>query len=145
VRVASRARTDERGVIHAVGELPALLPETEVVVVALPLTEATRGLVDAAFLAALPDGALLVNVGRGPLVDTDALLVELQRRRLRAALDVVDPEPLPADHPLWSAPGLLLTPHTGGMTSAMRPRAVALLRRQFDRLASDGEPVNAVG
>ncbi|SDQ74567.1 2-hydroxyacid dehydrogenase [Quadrisphaera sp. DSM 44207] len=145
VRVASRARTDERGVVHGVEELPQLLPGAEVVVVVLPLTPSTRGLVDAAFLAAMPDGALLVNVGRGPLVDTAALLAELRRHRLRAALDVVDPEPLPGDHPLWGAPGLVLTPHLGGTTSAMRPRAVALLRRQLQRLGAGEEPVNLVG
>ena len=82
--------------------------------VVVPLTDATRGLVDAAFLAAMPDGAVLVNAARGPVVDTDALLAELTSGRLRAALDVTDPEPLPAGHPLWSAPGLLLTPHVGG-------------------------------
>ena len=145
VRVASRARTDADGAVHGVKELPALLPSAEVVVVALPLTDATRGIVDAAFLAAMPEDALLVNVGRGALVDTDALLAELQRGRLRAALDVVDPEPLPADHPLWAAPGLLLTPHVGGDTSAMRPRAVALLRTQLERLRDGEEPVNLVG
>ena len=145
VRVASRARTDADGAVHGADELPALLPGAEVVVVALPLSEATRGIVDAAFLAAMPDGALLVNVGRGALVDTGALLDELQRGRLTAALDVVDPEPLPADHPLWAAPGLLLTPHVGGDTSAMRPRAVALVRAQLERLRDGRDPANLVG
>jgi phosphoglycerate dehydrogenase-like enzyme len=144
VRVASSARTDEEGVVHGADELPALLPEVDVVVVALPLSGSTRGLVDAAFLAAMPGQSLLVNVGRGAVVDTDALVAELRRGRLRAALDVVDPEPLPADHPLWGAPGVIITPHVGGGTAAMRPRALALLRTQLQRLATGAEPVNLV-
>jgi phosphoglycerate dehydrogenase-like enzyme len=143
--VASRARaTGPDGVpVHGVDELPALLPEHDVVVLATPLTDATRGLVDAAFLAAMPDGALLVNVARGPVVDTEALLAELQAGRLQAALDVTEPEPLPADHPLWSAPGVLISPHVGGATSAFFPRAVRMLQAQLDRLAS-GEPLRGV-
>lgn len=142
-RVASRARDDDRGHVHAATELQRLLPDHDVVVLACPLNEHTRGMADAAFLAAMPDGALLVNVGRGGLVDTDALLVELRRIRLQAALDVVDPEPLPADHPLWSAPGLLLTPHVGGNTTAFAPRAAAMLREQLARFAA-GEPLRGV-
>ncbi len=92
----------------------------------------------------MPDGALLVNVGRGGLVDTGALLAELRAERLHAALDVTDPEPLPADHPLWGAPNLLLTPHVGGNTTAMRPRALRLLRAQVERLAAGEEPLNVV-
>jgi phosphoglycerate dehydrogenase-like enzyme len=143
-RVASTARTDDLGPVHGTDELPALLPEHDVVVLAVPLSPATHHLVDATFLAAMPDGAVLVNVARGPVVDTDALLGELRRHRLRAALDVVDPEPLPEDHPLWGAPGLLLTPHVGGDTTAMRPRALALLHDQLERLASGREPRNLV-
>ena len=142
-RVASSARTDERGEVHGVDALPALLPRHDVVILATPLTDTTRGLVDADFLAAMPDGALLVNIARGPVVDTDALLAELRRGRLHAALDVVDPEPLPDGHPLWGAPGLLLTPHVGGNTTAMRPRALALLRDQVARLVG-GEPLRNV-
>jgi len=144
LRVASRARVDEEGIVHGVEELPQLLPTVDVVVVVLPLTEATRGLVGAEFLAAMPGQSLLVNVGRGPVVDTGALVAELRAGRLRAALDVVDPEPLPADHPLWGAPGLILTPHVGGGTAAMRPRALALLRTQLERVAAGQEPVNLV-
>lgn len=143
-RVAGHARDDARGRVHAVAELPALLPDAEVVVVVLPLTQSTRGIVDAAFLAALPQGALLVNVGRGALVDTDALVAALRDRRLRAALDVVDPEPLPADHPLWGLEGVIITPHVAGGSSAMHPRATALLRTQLQHLADGTEPVNAV-
>jgi phosphoglycerate dehydrogenase-like enzyme len=143
--VASRARaTGADGVpVHGVDELPALLPEHDVVVLATPLTNATRGLVDAEFLAAMPDGALLVNVARGAVVDTDALLAELQDGRLQAALDVTDPEPLPADHPLWTAPGALVSPHVGGATSAFFPRAVRMLNAQLDRL-STGAPLRGI-
>jgi phosphoglycerate dehydrogenase-like enzyme len=139
-RVASRARDDARGHVHGVDELPALLPSHDVVVLAVPLSDATRGLVDAQFLAAMPDGALLVNVARGPVVDTDALVVEVTSGRLRAALDVTDPEPLPVDHPLWRAPGVLVSPHVGGDTTAFPPRARRLLRAQFERWAA-GEPL----
>jgi phosphoglycerate dehydrogenase-like enzyme len=96
--------------------------------------------VDAAFLAAMPDGALLVNVARGSIVDTDALLSELKTGRLRAFLDVTDPEPLPAEHPLWDAPNLLLTPHVGGGTRGWQRRAYALVREQLLRFHA-GEPL----
>ena len=107
------ARTAREGV-RSTAELPELLPHADVVILIVPVTPETTGMVDAAFLAAMPDGALLVNAARGVVVDTDALLAELTAGRLRAALDVTDPEPLPPGHPLWSAPGLLLTPHVGG-------------------------------
>ena len=113
-------------------------------VVATPLTQATRGLVDAAFLAAMPDGALLVNVSRGPVVVTEALLAELSAGRLLAGLDVTDPEPLPPDHPLWHVPNLLLSPHVGGDTTAFPPRARALLKDQFERFATGRELRNVV-
>ncbi|MGC5362899.1 2-hydroxyacid dehydrogenase [Streptomyces sp. DT24] len=140
VRVARSARTTARGPVHAIDELPALLPEADVVVLVTPLTPATQGLVDAPFLAAMADGALLVNVARGPVVDTGALLAELESGRLRAALDVTDPEPLPAGHPLWHAPNVLITPHVGGSTSAFLPRARRLLAGQLTRFAA-GEPL----
>lgn len=144
--VASRARDGDELVprVHGIDELPELLPHHDVVVVIVPLTDATRGLVDAAMLGRMPDGALLVNVARGPVVDTEALVAECASGRLRAALDVTDPEPLPADHPLWTTPGVLITPHVGGATDAMRPRAMALVRRQVEALLA-GQPVdNAV-
>jgi phosphoglycerate dehydrogenase-like enzyme len=143
LRVASRPRTTEAGPVHGLDELPRLLPRADVVVLLVPLTEATRGLVDAAFLAALPDGALLVNVARGPVVDTDALLAELRSGRITAALDVTDPEPLPSGHPLWHAPGALITAHVGGDSTAFHPRAVRLVREQLDRWAS-GQPLEHV-
>ena len=134
--VASRARDG----VHGIDELADLLPGHDVVVLTVPLTDSTRGLVDAGFLAALPDGALVVNVARGAVVDTDALLAEVHSGRLVAAADVVAPEPLPAGHPLWAEPGFLLTPHVGGASTAFRPRAVALLRELLQRLGSGDPP-----
>jgi phosphoglycerate dehydrogenase-like enzyme len=136
VAVASRARAG----VHGVDELPLLLPQADVVILAVPLTPGTAGLVDAAFLAAMPDGAVLVNVARGPVVDTQALLAELHGGRLVAALDVTDPEPLPKGHPLWQAPNLLISPHVGGNTSAYRPRAARLVSAQLARLVG-GQPL----
>ena len=131
--VASRARGGDELVasVHGVDELPALLPEHDVVILIVPLTDATNALVDRKFLASMPDGALLVNVSRGKVVDTDALVEAAASGRIRAALDVTDPEPLPAGHPLWHTPGVLISPHTGGVTSAFEPRAVELLREQI--------------
>ena len=138
VRVARSARDG----VHAISELPALLPEADVVVLVLPLTDESRGLVDAGFIAAMKDGALLVNVARGAVIDTAALVPALQAGRIRAALDVVDPEPLPEDSPLWDCPGLLISPHVGGSSSAMWPRAHRLVRDQLHRIAAGEEPVN---
>ncbi|WP_405009451.1 2-hydroxyacid dehydrogenase [Kitasatospora sp. NBC_01539] len=143
LRVARSARTAARGPVHAFSELPGLLPRADVVVLTVPLTAETRGLVDARFLAAMRDEALLVNVARGAVVDTGALLAELGRGRLSAALDVTDPEPLPAGHPLWSAPRTLISPHVGGNSSAFLPRALRLLRTQLDRYAA-GEALDNV-
>ena len=137
--VARRARAGA----HGVDELPALLPDADIVVVVVPLTPATEKLVDADFLARMPDGALLVNAARGPVADTAALLAELQAGRLRAALDVTDPEPLPPGHPLWDAPGLLLTPHVGGAVTGFPRRAYALVREQLARWARD-EPLQNI-
>ncbi|MYW63700.1 dihydrofolate reductase [Streptomyces sp. SID8379] len=142
-RVARSARTTERGPVHALADLPGLLSEADVVIVVTPLTEDTRGLVGADFLARLKDGALLVNVGRGPVVDTKALLAELESGRILAALDVTDPEPLPREHPLWQAPGVLISPHVGGPTSAFLPRAKRLLAAQLNRFAA-GEGLDNV-
>jgi phosphoglycerate dehydrogenase-like enzyme len=136
--VARTARPAEG--VYGVDELPALLPAADVVVLLVPLTEQTRGLVDAAFLAAMPDGALLVNAARGPVADTSALVAELSTGRLRAALDVTDPEPLPADHPLWGLDNVLLTPHVGGSVRGLLPRAYRLVREQLRRFAA-GEPL----
>jgi phosphoglycerate dehydrogenase-like enzyme len=137
------ARTPRDGV-RALADLPRLLPEHDVVALAVPHVAETDRLVDAAFLAALPDGALVVNVARGAIVDTDALLAELQAGRLHAFLDVTDPEPLPSDHPLWDAPNLLLTPHVGGGTRGWQRRAYRLVREQLLRFHADEELANQV-
>jgi phosphoglycerate dehydrogenase-like enzyme len=143
-RVASRARDDERGHIHGIDELPSLLPQAEIVIVGVPLTDSTTGLVDAEFLAALPDGALVVNIARGKVADTDAILAEATSGRLRFALDVTDPEPLPDGHPLFALENVLISPHVGGATSAMMPRMAKLVRRQIERMLDDEEPLNVV-
>ncbi|MEV0529033.1 2-hydroxyacid dehydrogenase [Streptomyces sp. NPDC050439] len=142
-RVARSARATERGPVHPLAELPSLLPDADVVILSTPLTDTTRGLVGADFLARMKDGALLVNVARGPVVDTKALLAELESGRITAALDVTDPEPLPAGHPLWQAPGVLISPHVGGSTSAFQPRAKRLLAAQLTRHVA-GEPLGNV-
>jgi phosphoglycerate dehydrogenase-like enzyme len=136
VRVARRGRAG----VHAIGELPDLLPGVDVVVLIVPGTEETRHLVDAVFLARMRSGSLLVNMSRGSVVDQDALVAALAAGRIRAALDVTDPEPLPAGHPLWSAPNLLISPHVGGASSAMWPRAYRVVRAQLERYAR-GEPL----
>ncbi|MFJ9151347.1 2-hydroxyacid dehydrogenase [Streptomyces sp. NPDC102270] len=142
-RVARSERTTERGPVHPLAELPALLPEADVVILSTPLDETTRHLADADFLARMKDGALLVNVARGPVVDTKALLAELETGRITAALDVTDPEPLPQGHPLWQAPGVLVSPHVGGPTSAFLPRAKRLLVDQLNRYVNQ-EPLRNV-
>ncbi|WP_377269278.1 2-hydroxyacid dehydrogenase [Peterkaempfera sp. SMS 1(5)a] len=139
-RVARSARRAPRGPVHPLSQLPELLPQADVVVLVVPLTEQTRGLAGKEFLSRMKDGALLVNVARGPVVDTAALLEELGSGRLTAALDVTDPEPLPPGHPLWHAPGVLISPHVGGSSSAFRPRALRLLAAQLRRYAA-GEPL----
>lgn len=139
VDLALVARTAREGV-HGVDDLPGLLPGADVVVLVVPATAETRGLVDATFLAAMPDGALLVNAARGVVVDTDALVAELGSGRLRAALDVTDPEPLPPGHPLWSVPNLLLTPHLAGTVPGTRDRVEAVVLDQMSRVL-DGRPL----
>jgi phosphoglycerate dehydrogenase-like enzyme len=133
------ARTAREGV-RPTADLPQLLPDADVVILIVPVTPETVGMVDAAFLAAMPDGALLVNAARGRIVDTDALVAELSAGRLRAALDVTDPEPLPAGHPLWSAPGVLITPHVGGEVPQTGARVAATAVAQIARVLA-GEPL----
>ncbi|GAB3225709.1 2-hydroxyacid dehydrogenase [Glycomyces halotolerans] len=138
-KVARRARPG----VHGIGEVDQLLPEADVVVLILPLTDATTGLVDAKFLSRMKDGALLVNAARGPIVDTDALTEEVASGRLRCAVDVVDPEPLPTDHPLWDLDGALITPHVGASVDGMIPRAYAPVGPQIRRFAA-GAPLENV-
>jgi phosphoglycerate dehydrogenase-like enzyme len=140
IRVARHAREG----VHPVEDLESLLGLAEIVVVLLPLTSATTGLLDARLLGCMRPGALLVNAARGPILDTQALLELLQRERIRAALDVTDPEPLPPDHPLWDAPGVLITPHFAGDTVAAERRAFALVGEQVRRYSSDEPLANVV-
>ncbi|OON80695.1 dihydrofolate reductase [Streptomyces tsukubensis] len=140
VRVARRARPEED--VHAVSELTGLLHGIDIAVLVLPENEGTVGMFDAEHLAALPDDALVVNVGRGRTLDTTALLAEVKAGRLRAALDVTDPEPLPADHPLRTAPGVLITPHVAGGSATFRPRAERLIVEQVRRWAAGQELLN---
>lgn len=143
--VARTPRTEADGrVVHGTEELTSLLARAEIVFVVTPHTVETDRLVGPGFLAAMPNGALLVNVGRGKVVDTEALLAEVSSGRLRAALDVTDPEPLPPEHPLWRTPGVLITPHLGGAVRAADPRFAALLRRQVEALREGREPENVV-
>ncbi len=130
--------------VHAMDDLPDLLPTADIVTLILPLSASTRSLVDSEFLARMADGALLVNVARGPIVDTSALLAELMSGRLRAALDVTDPEPLPSDHPLWRAPNVIITPHEGGNTTASAFKTIELMAAQIQRLAAGTELENVV-
>jgi phosphoglycerate dehydrogenase-like enzyme len=136
IRVARRARDG----VAPITELPELLPRADVVVLLTPATEQTKGLVDAQFLGRMKDGALLVNVARGVVVNTGDLVAELGKGRIRAALDVTDPEPLPAGHPLWSAPNVLVNPHRGGASTAFPPRVARLVRAQLERYVT-GEPL----
>ncbi|MFV8052497.1 2-hydroxyacid dehydrogenase [Mycobacterium sp. 48b] len=130
--------------VHGFDDIDRLLPGADVVVAMLPADDSTRHVIDSTFLANLRDGALVVNVGRGSAVDTDALLVELSSGRLRAALDVTDPEPLPQGHPLWSAPGVLLTPHVAGSTTGAWERAWEIAHHQIDVYAGGALPPNRV-
>lgn len=138
--VGRRPRRGTRGV----DELPTLLPGHDIVVIAAPLTEHTHGLVDSKFLAAMPNGAMLVNAGRGKIVDTDALVAELQQERLRAALDVTEPEPLPEQHPLWHCPGVLISPHSARTVPGTNKLCYAVAAQQIVAFARGEEPSNAV-
>jgi phosphoglycerate dehydrogenase-like enzyme len=139
IRVARSAKPG----VEPVSKLRELLPSADVIVLIVPLTPETRHLIDADAIAQMKQGALLVNAARGPVVDTDALVTALNEKRIRAAIDVTDPEPLPEGHPLWSAPNLLLTPHVGGSSPLFMPRAFDLVAAQIRRFAN-GEPLRNI-
>lgn len=141
-RVARRERTDPK--VHSVAKLNEFLPMADVVVLIVPLTPETRGLMGEDELKLLKPGALLVNAARGPVVDTDALLKALTELRIRAAIDVTDPEPLPHGHPLWDAPNLLITPHIGGSTPGFIHRAFRFGAAQVQRYLRDEPLMNVV-
>jgi phosphoglycerate dehydrogenase-like enzyme len=142
VTVQRVARSTRPGVA-GVAELPSLLPGADVVVLLVPFTPQSQGLAGSDFLARMKDGALLVNAARGAIVDTAALVAEVARGRLRAALDVTDPEPLPPDHALWSLPGIFITPHVAASTPVSRQRAARLVREQAAACLR-GEPLQNV-
>jgi phosphoglycerate dehydrogenase-like enzyme len=148
-RVASTARVEEGPAghpvqVHGLADLHALVPHAEIVILSTPLSKSTYHLVNAEFLAAMPDDAMLVNMARGRVVDTDALVAETVSGRLRAAVDVTDPEPLPAEHPLWGLPNVVISPHLGGSSSAMFPRMRKLIRQQIERMQAGEPPLNVV-
>jgi phosphoglycerate dehydrogenase-like enzyme len=140
-RVGRSARTEPR--VHAVSELDRLLPSAEIVILILPATEESRGLIGTQQISLMRQGALLVNAARGPIVDTDALVAALQSRHIRAAIDVTEPEPLPEGHPLWTCPNLLITPHVGASTPQFTPRALRTAAAELRRYMN-GEPLKNV-
>jgi phosphoglycerate dehydrogenase-like enzyme len=144
LRLARHKRTDEHGRVYGLDSLHELLPMSDVVVVAVPLDESTHHFVDAEFLSLMPDASLFVNISRGGVADTDALLAEARSGRIRLALDVTDPEPLPDGHPLFGLANVLISPHVGGMSSAALPRITRLLHRQIERLRRGEAPMNVV-
>ena len=144
LRFGSRARTDAHGQVLSIDQLSEHAGEIEVLILIVPLNDSTHHLVDAQLLAKLPDGALVVNVARGPVVDTDALVAEVSSGRLSVASDVFEPEPLPADHPLWQCPNALILPHNGGNTGAFFPRMVRLLKKQLPAWSKGELGENAV-
>ena len=143
-RIARSARQDDLGDVHGWDELETLLPQADIVVLAVPLDDSTRGLVGDDFLNRMAPAALLVNVARGPVVDTDALTRAVASGQIRAAMDVTDPEPLPKDHPLWTMPGVLISPHVGGDVGSMSRRMDRLVREQIAALLAGDEPKNIV-
>ncbi len=144
LRLALHERTDEHGRVYGLDALHELLPLADIVVVAVLLDESTRHLVDAEFLSLMPDGSLFVNIARGGVADTDALLAEARSGRLRLALDVTDPEPLPDGHPLFALANVLISPHVAGMSSAALPRIARLVHQQIERIQRGEAPVNVV-
>jgi phosphoglycerate dehydrogenase-like enzyme len=136
LRVGRRRRDG----VEPVERLDDLLPQADIVVLLVPLTDQTRGFIDGKRLGKMKHGALLVNAARGPVVDTDALVEALNAGRIQAAVDVTDPEPLPMGHPLWSVPNLLITPHIAGSSPGMMDRVMRLIGDQCRRYLA-GEPL----
>lgn len=139
VRVARSARPG----VEPVSRLLELLPSADIVILIVPQTPETTGLIGERELSLMKQGALLVNAARGPVVDTTALIAALNAGKIRAALDVTEPEPLPPDHPLWSAPNVFITPHVAASSPAMMPRAIAFVVQQVERYLA-GQPLNNI-
>jgi phosphoglycerate dehydrogenase-like enzyme len=140
-RVARTARTEP--IVHPVSELDRLLPDADIVILILPLTPESHGLIGAREMSLMKQGALLVNAARGPIVQTDALVNALNAGRIRAAIDVTDPEPLPEGHPLWKCPNLYITPHIGGSSPRFMQRALKVVAEELERYMK-GEPLQNV-
>jgi phosphoglycerate dehydrogenase-like enzyme len=140
-RVARSARENPK--VYPIGELDRLIPQAKIVILILPSTAETYHLIDASRFALMKQGTLLVNAARGPIVDTDALVDTLNAGRIRAAIDVTDPEPLPLGHPLWKCPNLLITPHIGGSSTQFAPRAIKTAEDELRRYMA-GEPLRNV-
>jgi phosphoglycerate dehydrogenase-like enzyme len=141
LRIARSAKDQPK--VSAIADLNSLLPEADIVVAIVPLTDATRGLFGPDELAQMKPGALLVNAARGPVVETNALVEALEQGRIRAVVDVTDPEPLPTGHPLWTAPNCMITPHIGGSTPEFIHRAYRFGAQQVRRFAA-GEPLENI-
>lgn len=141
-RAASTRREDEHGPIYGTDDVKELLPDMDIVILIIPGNETTNGIVDDEFLSAMKDGSLIVNMARGTVADTDALVKHADR--LKVAFDVVDPEPLPEGHPLYAHPNVLFTAHMGGYSDALWPRLRALIHRQIDALTDGRDPENIV-
>lgn len=141
IRVARTPRTVP--LVHAVTELDNLFPRAHAIVLILPLTAESNGLIGPKQFALMRQGALLVNAARGGVVQTDALVEALNAGRIRAALDVTDPEPLPIDHPLWRCPNLLITPHIGGSSPQFDARSLTVAADELRRYMK-GEPLKNV-
>jgi phosphoglycerate dehydrogenase-like enzyme len=144
VETVTMVGTRARDGVHGVDELPGLVGDYDAVVLMVPLTSQTTRMVGAEFLAAMRDGSILVNAARGPVVDTDALVAELGTGRLRAVLDVTEPEPLPEGHPLWTVDGVFLTPHVGGSCAGSNRRAWRVAASEIARYAAGEQPLNLV-
>ena len=142
VSITAFTQSGRHGTVK-IDDLDKHLPQLDIVILILPLSDSSRHMFNAARLASLKDGALIVNVARGPIIETEALIKELNSRRIYAALDVTDPEPLPQGHPLWSAPNLIVVPHVGGNSGAFEPRGRALIEAQLHLLAA-GNPLEHV-
>jgi phosphoglycerate dehydrogenase-like enzyme len=141
LRLARRARSEPE--VRAVSELDKLIPQADVIILIVPSTAETRGLIGGSQFALMKQGALLVNAARGPIVDTGALVEALNSGKIRAAIDVTDPEPLPEGHPLWSCPNLMITPHIGGSSPEFTPRALRVAADEIRRYMK-GEPLHNV-
>ena len=143
IDVTSFSRSGSDGAL-TIDNFDRLLPTFDVIILIVPLNDQTRHFMNAKRLSAMKDGASLVNVARGAIIDTDELVAELNTGRIYCALDVTDPEPLPAGHPLWSAPNTIITPHVGGDSKAFEPRGRALVEAQLARFSAGQPLINVV-